>query len=231
MTHCHESLQKVKDTIDVDNNFRVQTVPILTVWKGETASLPCVLPYTPYRVQWVNGSSEEVVASYTDGVFKFPSGGTGRFSMGKDLSLTINDVSVRDEGMFTCEVFSLDSRRWSNQTEFIVNAYGARPSFDGCQGSEYCTKEVRSREFQISCSVRGAKPDVNMSMIAAGKSILTNQPLSFGRQEDGTRDQTINANVQMTSDKSVETFTCLASGVAVNGTRSATKTVIVTSAQ
>ncbi|XP_072181467.1 uncharacterized protein, partial [Diadema setosum] len=209
--------------------FQVQTTPRLTVWMGETASLPCGLPYKPYRVQWVNGSRGEVVSSCTNGTINFPSGGTGRFSMGEDFSLMISEVSVPDEAIFTCEVLSLDSRKWRNSTQLIVNAYGKGPILNGCQGSESCRVEVRSREFQLSCTVRGAKPDVNMSLTAAGKSVLTLQQVTFERRKDGTRDQSIDAKVQMTSDKSAETFTCLASGVAVHGTRSATKTVIVTS--
>ncbi|XP_072165798.1 uncharacterized protein [Diadema setosum] len=205
--------------------FQVQTTPRLTVWKGTTASLPCGLPYTPYRVQWVDESSGKVVANYTDGIFHLPSGGSGRYSMEEDFSLTISEVSVLDEGTLTCEVFAYDSKSWRNSTELTVNAHGSHPSFDRCQGDKHCTIEVNSREFQLSCTVRGAKPDVTMSLTATGNSYATLLPKLFKGRGDGTRDQTIYANVSISSESSSEKFTCSAHGEAVQGIANATITV------
>ncbi|XP_071484151.1 uncharacterized protein [Diadema antillarum] len=209
--------------------FQMQTTPRLTVLKGETASLPCKLPYTPYRVQWVDESSGKVVANYTDGTFHPPSVGNGRYSMENDFSLTISEVSVFDEATLTCEVFAHDSKSWKNSTELTVNAHGSHPSFDRCQGDKQCTKEVNNRDFQLSCTVHGAKPNVTISLTGAGKSDLTLLPASFERREDGSSDQTVYANVSMSFESSSETFTCSTHGEAAHGTESAMITVILKS--
>ncbi|XP_072165991.1 uncharacterized protein [Diadema setosum] len=222
--HANSTIVTVRD-------FQVQTAPRLTVWKGETTSLPCGLPYTPYRVQWVNESSGEVVASYTDGVFSYPSHKSGKFNMDNAFTLTIQNVNVLDETTLRCEAFAYDSRSWKNSTVLTVNAYGSGPSFDKCQGDKQCTKEVKSREIQLSCTVGGAKPNVTMSMTAAGSSNLTLLTASFKTyHEDGTSDQTVYANVSMSSESSSEIFTCSASGEAVQGIANATITVNMKSA-
>ncbi|XP_071484199.1 uncharacterized protein [Diadema antillarum] len=70
-----------------------------------------------------------------------------------------------------------------------------------------------------------------MSMTAVGNSNLTLLTTSFKtHHEDGTSDQTVYANVSMSSESSSETFTCSASGEAVQGIANATITVNVKSA-
>ncbi|XP_071484186.1 uncharacterized protein [Diadema antillarum] len=209
--------------------FQVQTTQRLTVWKGEITSLPCGLPYPPYRVQWVNESSGKVVANYIDGTFHPPSGGNSRYRMEEDFSLTISEVSVLDEATLTCEVFAYDSKSWRNSTVLTVNARGSHPTFDSCEGAMHCTRVVNSREFQLSCTVRGAKPDVTMSLTATRNSYVMLLPKLFKGRGDGTRDQTIYANVSISSESSSEKFTCSARGEAVQGIANATITVTVKS--
>ncbi|XP_072166054.1 uncharacterized protein [Diadema setosum] len=211
------------------HEFQMQTTPTLTVWKGETASLPCELPYTPYRVQWVNESSGEVVASYTDGIFSSPSDADRGLRMEEDFSLTIREVSVLDEATLKCEIFTHDSRSWENFTELTVNAYGEGPTFDGCQGLTHCSTEVNVREFNLSCTVRGAKPEVPISMAVAGNSNLTLLEAIIERREDGTSNQILYAKVSMSPNRSNETFTCNATGEAVHGIASVTIIVKVKS--
>ncbi|XP_071484347.1 uncharacterized protein [Diadema antillarum] len=217
------------NTIVIVHEFQMQTTPTLTVWKGETASLPCGLPYTPYRAQWVNKSSEEVVASYTDGIFSSPSDEERGLSMEEDFSLTIREVNVLDQSTLKCEIFTHDSRSWENFTELTVNAYGDGPSFDDCMGLGYCRKEVNVREFRLTCIVRGVKPDVTMALAVAGNSKLRLLPASYKRREDGTNDQILYANVSIDLDRNSETFTCTADGEALHGIASATITVEVMS--
>ncbi|XP_072165847.1 uncharacterized protein [Diadema setosum] len=209
--------------------FQVQTTPRLTVWKGETTSLPCGLPYPPYRVQWVNESNGKVVANYTDGTFHPPSGGNGRYSMEEDFSLTISEVNVLDEATLWCQIFAFQSKSWRNSTELTVNAHGSGPTFDRCQGDKHCTIEVNSREFQLTCTVGGAKPNVTISLRAAGKPNVTLLPASFERREDGTSDQIVYSNVSMSSESNSEIFTCGAHGEAVQGIANATIMVTVKS--
>ncbi|XP_072166053.1 uncharacterized protein [Diadema setosum] len=217
------------NTLVTVHEFQMQTTQRMTVWKGERASLPCELPYTPHRAQWVNGSNREVVASFTNGTFNPPSDGDGRLSMDDDFSLIIREVNVLDEATLKCEIFTYDSRSWGNFTELTVNAYGDGPSFDDCKGLGYCRKEVNVREFHLTCIVRGVKPDVTLTLTVAGNSKLRLLPASSKRREDGTNDQILYANVSVDLDRNSETFTCTANGEALHGIASATITVEVMS--
>ncbi|XP_072165990.1 uncharacterized protein [Diadema setosum] len=109
----------------------------------------------------------------------------------------------------------------------VIPPYENGPTFDKCQGD--CTKEVNGREFQLSCTVHGTKPNVTISLKAAGKSDITLLPASFETREDGTSDQTVYANVSMSSDSNSEAYTCNARGEAVQGMANATITVTVKS--
>ncbi|XP_071484146.1 uncharacterized protein [Diadema antillarum] len=167
----HKAEVHLNSTIVTVREFHVQTTPRLTIWKGETALLPCGLPYTPYKVQWVNASSGEVVASYTNGTFLSPSHKSGKFSMDFDFTLAMWDVNVADETTLTCKAFAYDSKSRRNSTILTVNGViKSSLSYDVATGAGGRPRaSCRSRGYGVCVDVDQSGPasDDSVSLLAA----------------------------------------------------------------
>ncbi|XP_071484153.1 uncharacterized protein [Diadema antillarum] len=212
----------------------VWTEPHAVFWKGEQmASLPCLFQGNRFAVSWKKGETdltaeELIVWQNGEKIGKRFDDGSVDILVSQNYSLVFKQpVDFSIAGKYVCHVMDDKYDVYSNSTMVTIRAYGSGPTFDKCQGDEHCTKDVTSRNFQLSCTVRGTKPDVAMSLTAAGKSDVTLLPASFERREDGTSDQTVYANVSMSSESSRETFTCSARGEAVQGIANATITVMI----
>ena len=96
----------------------VETIPEINVTSGEKGLLRCSYERKPYVVYWIftneSSSSNLLVALHQYilvGERSGPGYDEGRFNITNDYSLLIHDVSVKDEGKYTCKVADLELNR------------------------------------------------------------------------------------------------------------------------
>eukprot|EP00057_Strongylocentrotus_purpuratus_P011130 XP_011665604.1 PREDICTED: uncharacterized protein LOC105438925 [Strongylocentrotus purpuratus] len=215
------------------------TEPSISGWAGHSVNLQCAFIGTPQRVLWnrVQGKPEtksvETVLRYTSDGYEVL--GDRRYSWSDNYRLIIKDLRVLDEGNFTCLVSRTDGTKIQTTTVLTVQARAEKPyiriphcksqperATDGttpkpCQYN--VTKDKDS--FELQCSVIRAKPRVDI-LWQEGSQNLTALPI-VTRRSDGAFDVT--ATISRRTNQSEFHFSCIASGLAVNGT--AELTVIV----
>ncbi|XP_041473024.1 uncharacterized protein LOC121422193 [Lytechinus variegatus] len=211
---------------------RVYTEKHAIGWFGETVRLPCEFLYTDVlALYWMNSSGETKVSYFKGELVSFDE----RFRLNDDYSVDILNLTVSDEGEYTCRLELDSGDSYLNSSELTIYASPSMPQVTNCDPQStnnpyqhLCIVEAANTyPFNLECVVSGFKPDVTLEWTSSGK---VKQPLGDPSQRtlpDGRYEKEATITVAAKEDEE-QNFTCTVRGNATNGTdRSTTVTVLV----
>nr|XP_054758780.1 uncharacterized protein LOC129264846 [Lytechinus pictus] len=211
---------------------RVYTEKHAIGWFGETVRLPCEFPYTDVlALYWTNSTGETKVSYFKGELVSFDE----RFRLNDDYSVDILNLTVSDEGEYTCTLELDSGDGYVNSSELTIYAYPSMPQVTHCvpqstnnPHQHLCIVEAANTyPFNLECVVSGFKPDVTLEWTSSGK---VKQPLGNPSRRtlpDGRSEEEATITVAAKEDEE-QNFTCTVRGNATNGTdMSTTVTVLV----
>nr|XP_054761137.1 uncharacterized protein LOC129267452 [Lytechinus pictus] len=216
--------------------FRLYTEKSLTAVRGGNMSLPCHFSVPAHAVYWYkhnfSGAPEndaELVARDVLGVSD-PVPGFERFSITKDYSLIIRNITVHDETTYSCLVVDIERERGYTDLRVIALAEPLEPVIEiiepctlrpqgGCMYhvNRPTTDEDTSEVIILVSKLFNIRPLPNLTWI--GSDGRLNENATYQTQEkDGLF--SISSQIQIFKSHLNHHYTCQAEGDAVNGTSS-----------
>ncbi|XP_041485497.1 uncharacterized protein LOC121431815 [Lytechinus variegatus] len=211
---------------------RVYTEKHVIGWFDETVRLPCEFPYTDVLALYWTDSNGETKVSYFKGE---PVSFDERFRLNDDYSVDILNLTVSDEGEYTCRLELDSGDGYVNSSELTIYASPSVPQVTPCvpqsTNNPYqhlCIVEAANTyPFNLECVVSGFRPDVTLEWTSSGK---VKQPLGNPSRRtlpDGRSEREVTISVAAKEDEE-QNYTCTVRGNATNGAdRSTTVTVLV----
>ncbi|XP_041470054.1 uncharacterized protein LOC121419662 [Lytechinus variegatus] len=226
----------------ISESFRLQTEESLTAVRGRNISLPCNFSVPALAVYWYKhtftmftGAPDDgasLVARYYRGITD-PVTGFERFSITKDYSLIIRNVTVQDETTYSCQVVGIDTmdvdtERGYTDLRVIALAEPLEPIIEIIEPCTFtaqggCVYHVNrstigkdtSDDVILVSKLFNVRPLPNLTWIQSDGGL--NKNATYQTQEkDGLF--SISSQVQVPKSHLDHNYTCQAKGEAVNGT-------------
>nr|XP_054761138.1 uncharacterized protein LOC129267453 [Lytechinus pictus] len=217
--------------------FRLHTEKSLTAVRGRNISLPCKFSVHARAVYWYKhnftGAPDDgaLLVALDDTIergFTDPVSGYERFSIAKDCSLIISNVTVHDETTYSCEVVDIVTERGYTNSRVIALAEPLEPIIESCNITApgrciYTVDENSPENITLVCIVHNVRPPPDLTWIRSDGRIQENATHQT-QEKDGLFN--ISSQIQVTKADFDKQYTCEANGDAVNGTSSIKITII-----
>ncbi|XP_072175694.1 uncharacterized protein [Diadema setosum] len=214
----------------------VNTAPNVRGWRGEDIRLRCDFPEKPFAVFWVMESTsmsqlqrKMTMARFIDGNFESVE---ERFDIDKNFSLVITDLTVADEGRYFCQVVLQSFENFENSTFLTISSMPSKHVIEECIGQNQpsqsrCTYQnpFNTPSLNLTCVVSGFNPNVSMVWTEESGKRLNSVISEQTTLSDDTYERVETITVSATH-RTEQTFRCIATGEALNGTSTAEITMM-----
>ncbi|XP_063959509.1 uncharacterized protein LOC129267453 isoform X2 [Lytechinus pictus] len=220
----------------VSQSFRLHTEESLTAVRGGNISLPCYFSVPAHAVYWYKHNftgapdvGASLVARDYQGITD-PVPGFERFSITKDYSLIIRNITVHDETTYSSLVvpIALADKRGYTELSVVALAEPREPIIESCNVTApgrciYVIDENSPDDIILSCAVYHVRPPPGLTWVRNDGRVPKHE-IQHMQEKDGLFN--ISSQIQVTKADFDKQYTCEANGDAVKGTSSMKITII-----